>query len=122
MEELTKNMESAYAEIFGFLGVDPTFLPPGYRERRNEARVFKSLWIENTLVRSYRWLSRRGYTKFVKQVKDSGVGEIVRKLNGSEGDLPKVDDASRVRLAEYYEPLNASLSGLLERDLSCWVR
>lgn len=122
LEEFTKDLESAYADIFRFLGVDPTFLPPGYRERRNEARFYKSLWIENALVRSYRWLSRRGYTKFVKRVKDSGVGEIVRLINASDRDLPKVDDASRARLVEYYAPLNANLSRLLERDLSCWAR
>jgi hypothetical protein len=123
LEEFTKDLKGTYRDLFSFIGVDPEFLPPGYEERSNEARAYKSLWIENTLVRSYRWLSRRGYTKLVKQILDSGVGEWVRSLNsGPAGAVPRVDEASRGRLKEYYQPLNAQLGQLLEHDLSVWAR
>jgi hypothetical protein len=121
LEEFTKNMEATYHDVFEFIGVKADFLPPGYKERSNEARSYRHLWLENVLVQSYRWLSRKGHTQLVKRIKDSGVGEIIRQLNKQDKDLPKIDDGSRGRLKDYYKPLNGQLGELLQRDLSVWI-
>lgn len=121
LEEFIKDMPSGYRDIYTFLGVDnPDFLPPDYDKRRNEARFYRFLWIENILVQTYRWLSRRGYTKLVKHILDSGVGELVRRINKVDRNPPKVDDASRATLKTYFHQYNIELSELLDRDLSCW--
>jgi hypothetical protein len=120
LEEFIRNPEAGYRNIFSFLGVEPSFLPPGYRDKNNEARSYRFLWLENALVQTYRFLSRRGHTKLVKRLVDSGWGELVRKLNGTDQALPKIDADSRLKLIEYYRPYNRRLSELTGLDLSAW--
>lgn len=121
LEEFLRDQLSGYRDIYRFIGASPIdFVPPGYDERSNEARSYRFLLIENVMVRTYRWLSRRGYTRLVKGVLDSGVGTLVRKLNGSDAPPPRIDEASREYLEGYFRPFNQRLSDLLKRDLSCW--
>jgi hypothetical protein len=121
LEDFLRDLPAGYREVFSFLGVaDVHFLPPGYDARRNEARAYRFLWLENLLVRSYRWLSRNGYTRLVKRIVDSGIATVVRRLNASDTALPELDAASRRRLQEYYRPINRQLADLLGRDLSVW--
>jgi hypothetical protein len=121
LEEFLRDPRAGYREVFSFLGVkDVRFLPPDHEARRNEARAYRYLWIENLLVRAYRWLSRKGYTRLVKRIVDSGVGNIVRRLNASDAALPELDATSQQRLREYYRPFNRRLADLLGRDLSAW--
>lgn len=121
LETFLEDQLVGYRELFDFLGVDPSFVPPGYAERSNEARSYRFLWVENILVRTYWFLSRRGYTRLVKRIVDSRVGELVRWWNASaERDEPKIDDASRKTLAAYYRPHNARLAAHLGLDLTAW--
>lgn len=121
LEDFLRDQLAGYRAIYRFIGVDnPDFVPPGYDQRSNEARNYRFLFIENILVRTYRWLSRKGYTRLVKSILDSGAGSIVRKLNDSKQPPPKIDEPSRERLKQYFRPHNARLAALLGRDLSCW--
>lgn len=121
LEEFLADQLAGYRRIFEFIGVsDPGFVPPGYDQRSNEARSYRFLLVENMLVRTYRWLSRRGYTRLVKRILDSGVGAAVRRLNASAAPPPRIDPASRQRLIAYFRAHNAALSALLQRDLACW--
>lgn len=120
LEEFTRNPEAGYRRIFEFLGIDADFLPPGYKDRNNEARSYKSLWLENLLVQSYRFLSRRGFTKLVKRIVDSGIGEHVRRFNADDRSLPQLDPGSRDKLVEYYRPYNRELAALTGLNLSYW--
>jgi hypothetical protein len=121
LEEFLRDQLAGYRQIYGFIGAQPVdFVPPGYDQRSNEARSYRFLFIENILVRTYRWLSRRGYTRLVKRILDSGAGALVRKINGSKAPPPRIDEASREYLKAYFRPYNQQLSELLKRDLSCW--
>lgn len=123
LEDFLRDQLAGYRAIYRFIGVDnPDFVPPGYDQASNEARSYRFLWIENILVRTYRWLSRRGYTRLVKRIIDSGAGSLVRKINGTDQPPPRVDDASRQRLRDYFRPYNAKLGELLGRDLSFWEK
>lgn len=120
LEEFLRDQLAGYRRVFDFLGVESDFVPPGYAQRSNEARSYRFLWVENALVRTYRFLSRRGYTRLVKRIVDSRVGEIVRSFNAVDREGPKLSPTERAELATYFAPYNARLSGLLGRDLSMW--
>lgn len=120
LEEFLQDQRAGYRELFAFLGIDPEFVPPGLGEQRNEARTYRFLWIETVLVRTYRWLSRRGHTRLVKRVLDSGATELIRRLNATGAARPELDAESRARLLAYYRPHNARLARCLGRDLSLW--
>src|SRR5512145_1043438 len=121
LEEFLRDQRAGYRQLFEFLGVDPEFVPPGFDEQRNEARAYRFLWLETTLVRTYRWLSRKGHTRLVKRVLDSRFGDLVRWFNASKnGGAPVLDTASREMLLAYFAPHNAKLAECLGRDLSVW--
>lgn len=120
LEEFLSDPLAGYRKLFEFLQIDPSFVPPGYDRPSNEARAYRYLWVENALVRTYRFLSRRGYTRLVKRVVDSRVGEWIRAMNSSGGEGPSLLTADRDVLVEYFGPHNRELSALIGRDLSRW--
>jgi len=122
-EEFAQDPLQGYRDIYRFIGVENVdFVPPDYNKQRNVARSYRYLWMENILVRSYRWLSKRGYTKFVKRVKDSKAVTMIRNINQDKNPVPQIDEASKIRLQEYYRPFNQRLEILLAKDLSVWNR
>jgi hypothetical protein len=121
LEEFLKDIPAGMKQIYQFIGVkDIGFLPEGYGQANNEAKSYKYLWVENLMVRTYRWLSRSGYTRLVKTILDTGIGTLIRKINGQDKPVPKIDDASKDRLMAYYQSYNAELEQLLGRELAIW--
>ena len=122
-EEFVANPLQGYQDIFRYLGLqDIRFVPPGYNQRRNVAKSYRFLWLENLLVRSYRGMSKLGYTKLVKRITDSGIADRVRAFNRDSRPLPEIDLVSQQRLLDYYRPHNRQLEDLLGKDLSFWDR
>lgn len=120
-EDFARNSLQGYQDIYRYIGVnDPDFVPPGYDDRRNVAKSYRFLWLENLLVRSYRGLSKRGYTKLVKRITESGIANRIRSLNRDKNPVPQIDEESKQRLLAYYRPYNKQLEGLLGKDLSVW--
>jgi len=118
LEEFLKDVPAGYRQVYDFLGVeDRTFLPPAWDRPQNEARSYRFLWIENILVKTYYMLSRHGYTRIVKRILDTGIGERIRRLNSGDRPLPSLDEPSRQRLRTYFGTANRQLSELLGRSL-----
>ena len=121
LEEFLKDIPAGMKQIYQFIGVnDIDFLPEGYDQANNEAKSYKYLWIENLMVKTYRWLSRSGYTRLVKTILDTGIGTLIRKINGQDKPVPKIDDTSKDRLTAYYQAYNTELERLLGRELTIW--
>lgn len=121
LEEFLQDIPAGFRETYSFLGVDDIdYLAPAVQDRRNEAKSYRFLFIENLLVQAYYFLSRRGYTRIVKRIKDSGVGDLIRRINGKDVAVPQIDQVSEIKLREYFGPCNQRLSQLLGKDLSCW--
>jgi len=120
-EQFVRNPLQGYQDIYRYIGVrDTHFVPPGYDQRRNVAKSYRFLWLENILVRSYRGLSKRGYTRLVKRITESGVADWLRALNRDSRPVPEIDAESQQRLSDYYRPYNRQLEELLGTDLSIW--
>lgn len=122
-EDLARDPVAGYGEIFKYIGVKDThFMPQGYDAQRNVARSYRFLWLENILVRSYRGLCKRGYTRLVKKITESGIADRVRALNQGNETVPRIDSASREKLMAYYHPYNKQLETLLGRSLENWEK
>lgn len=120
-EEFAQNSLQGYQDIYRHIGVNDTdFVLPGSDERRNVAKSYRFLWVENLLVRSYRGLSKSGHTKLVKRITESGIADRIRSLNRDKRPVPKIDEESKQRLLAYYYPYNKQLEELLGKDLSVW--
>jgi len=121
LEEFVQDAAAGLRDIFQFLGVkDTEFLPENYGKRSNEAKNYRFLLLENILVKTYRWLSRRGYTRFVKWVLDSGVATVLRRFNASRSAPPQIDDVSKAKLVEYFRSYNADFEKVLGRNIQVW--
>ena len=120
-EEFVRNPLQGYQDIYRYIGVqDIGFVPPDYDKRRNVAKSYRFLWLENVLVRSYRGLSRRGYTRLVKRITESGIANRLRDFNRDNRPVPEIDAESQQLLLDYYRPYNKQLEDLLGIDLSVW--
>lgn len=123
LEEMQHDLASVYQQIFKFIGVhDTTFLPEGVEAKRNQGMNYRFLKLENILVRTYRFMAKRGLTGFAERLKRSGLAQMVRKMNAKSAPLPEMDEVSRQKLNEYFAEEQVRLAQLLGRDTQIWTR
>lgn len=121
LEEFLQDIPAGMKRIYQHIGVnDIDYLPEDYAKPSNEAKNYRFLFLENLLVRSYRWLSRHGYTRFVKWVVDSGVAKVLRRVNDSQQAPPKIDADSQAELQQYFTPHNKAFEQLIGRSVEIW--
>ena len=123
LEEMQHDLAACYKQIFEFIGVkDTSFLPEGVEEKRNQGVNYRFLKLENVLVRTYRFMVKRGLTGFAERLKRSGLAQLVRKMNAKSEPLPEMDSASRQQLVDYFAEEQTRLAQLLGRDTQIWNR
>ncbi|MCP4862881.1 MAG: sulfotransferase [Alteromonadaceae bacterium TMED7] len=123
LEEMQHDLAACYKQIFEFIGVNNTnFLPEGVEEKRNQGVNYRFLKLENVLVRTYRFMVKRGLTGFAERLKRSGLAQLVRKMNAKSEPLPEMDSASRQQLVDYFAEEQTRLAQLLGRDTQIWNR
>ena len=121
LEEFSRDYAKGFREIYEFLGVkNPDFIPPGVEEKRNEARSYRFLLLENIMVRTYRFLAKSGYTRLTELIKRTGIPELMRRLNMSSKPLPAMDTFSKQKLSEYFSNEKRFVSALTGSKLSAW--
>ncbi|AZZ94564.1 sulfotransferase [Hahella sp. KA22] len=121
LEDFNKDYARGFREVYEFLGCqDVNFLPEGVEQRRNQARSYRFLFLENIMVRTYRMLAKSGYTRLTEVIKRTGVPELLRRLNVSSRPLPKIDPDSREVLSSYYSGEKKFVAELTGSNLSAW--
>ncbi|MEM7065582.1 MAG: sulfotransferase [Cyanobacteria bacterium P01_B01_bin.77] len=115
-DDLCKDSLSLLQEIYAFLGVDADFVPD--LEKRNVSSMPKSLLLQKLLFRGNflrdAFLSvfpRRLYRGFVKHIKKWNMGE---KLS--------LAPCTRLHLQRIYRDDTLELQGLIQKDLSMWLK
>lgn len=123
LEEMQHDLAACYQHIYEFIGVkDDNFLPEGVEIKRNQGMNYRFIKLESLLVRSYRFMARRGLTGFAERLKRSGIAQFVRKLNAKSEPLPDMDAASREKLRCFFEEEQSKLTQLLGRETQIWTR
>lgn len=115
-DDLCKDSLSLSQQIYQFLGTDAGFVPD--LEKRNVSGMPKSLLLQKLLFRGNflrdAFLSifpRRLYQNVVKQIKKWNMGE---KLS--------LDPCTRLHLQRMYRDDILELQGLIQKDLSMWLK
>ncbi|MEP1871782.1 MAG: sulfotransferase domain-containing protein [Paraglaciecola sp.] len=123
LEEMQHDLAGCYREIFEFIGVeDSSFLPEGVENKRNQGMNYRFLKLESILVRSYRFMARRGLTGFAERLKRSGVAQFIRRLNAKSAPLPDMDNDSRQKLNQFFAEEQNKLVEMLGRENQIWTR
>ncbi|MFT4939432.1 MAG: hypothetical protein ACI88A_002474 [Paraglaciecola sp.] len=123
LEEMQYDLAACYRQVFEFIGVkDPSFLPEGVADKRNQSANYRFLKLENILVRTYRFMARRGLTGFAERLKRSGVAQFLRKLNSTSRPLPEMDAESKQLLMQVFANEEDKLVQLLGRNEQIWTR
>ena len=111
-DDISSRPEVVLADLFEFLGVDPSFRPAALTQRYN--RVI--------MPRSQAMLGRLGLGRLVESVKATPVGPWIKRAHARMGK--RVDNAlcatDRRRIAAYFAGDIDRLEKLIDRDLTAW--
>ena len=105
---------SVVAEIFHFLGVDPSFTPD-LSMRHNEPLVPRFVSIN-------RFLKKRRALHRLAKLGSFGLRPLLRKIAFRPRDTVAVSPSDRDFLLRYYRDDIGKLAQLLNRDLTAWLR
>lgn len=122
-EDLEHEPERVIREIYGFIGVDPSFRPD-ISVRHNISGV-----PQNALMHeAYRFLKRSGAVKNVikrflpEPLRSRTKRRLLSRLEANNLRKPPLSEEARARLVAAYREDVGELQTLLGRDLSGWLR
>lgn len=119
--QLENNPEKLVQELYSFLGVDAA-LNTHELKQRNQSGEMKVKWFKqiittrkNPVLNFFRKLMGRDMKKRVRNF----IKGLLLKYNLKKTEMPK---ETRQKLIDIYKPDIQKLSGLLQKDLSDWLR
>lgn len=130
-DDLKENPQSTIQCLYGFLNVDPRFVPSGINKRDRSVRkgssprgpVFEKIYIKiyNLLINKIKYpiSNAIGHKKTEKIKNKLRVREVMEFLFRSEG-YPEMKEETRSFLKSYFKEEVENLESLIERDLSDW--
>jgi hypothetical protein len=121
-EELHARAPAVLAELFAWLGVDPSVAERLGEVESNPAGVPRSVWLQRILrARGPRRIYRRLVPAGLRYRLRHAVLAPLARANVSAERYPVMDPEVRAGLREHYAPMIARLEQLTGRDLSDWV-
>ena len=119
-EDIESDPKGVLRSLYGFLGVDPEFVPPIVEKRTSPSIVPRAQWLENLRRSTFRRLNRLS-PKVVVLIRRLRLAEIYRRLNhDSSDDSFTVDPRVREALRAHYADDVEKLADLLGRPLDAW--
>jgi len=123
LEEVQFNPEKNLKEIYKFLELsNPEYIPANINEKVNQSMEYKILLLENIITNISKFLNRIGMTLLVEKIKQSGLPQLIRKINCKGVSQKKIDERSKQYLQNYYKESNKKLSKLIKKDLKVWTQ
>ena len=113
-DDFKKDAAGTMKDLFAFLGVDENF-QLDMSARYNEAGMprFGKL--------NY-WLTQIGVYGLVKKIFSPELKEKIKSIIYTKNNIPKITDAEKKYLQDYYHSDINALSKLIQRDLSAWMK
>ncbi len=111
MEDLRGDPARLYAEACGFIGVDGRVSPAHLGAVMNPAYRMRSERLRHAMLRTRAW-KRLPF----------GLADRLERLNRAPLDYPRMDDALRAELLDWFAPANEALAAWLGRSLPAWDR
>jgi len=130
VDDLEKDPVRFIQSVYGFLGVDNSFIPPSARRRTNAAREIRSQFLNRTidsLVYTFYKFLKFTRLHFLRDVVigiglQKGFNYILLKVNVKSFDKPLLDPTTEEMLRKLYLEDIRNLEKLTTRDLSAWKR
>jgi len=122
LEDLKTNPVATCQQIFGFVGVDPSFRPAA-SESKNTAKQVRAEWVSRLLTRVAE--GQHVLKDIMRLVIPSPLAKRVRRIvqrwNETHVSPPPMREDTRQALAKYFAPHNRKLETLLGRSLRHWT-
>lgn len=122
-DDILEHPQSFFFELFDFIGVDTSFIPPGINKRMNKSGKAKYPLIPQTARFIRESLENVGLTRIVRGLTKIGVVQTYINFHNRYNKIP-VDyefvPEERTALQRYYADDIDSLECMINRDLSHW--
>lgn len=122
MDLVKKDPQSLLFDLYGFLGVDQHFIPPGIAGKSNPARTTKSVGFRKWSGSVHRQMIALGFSPFVRILKKLGVGKLLNRLNSGPVEIVKLSAEDRHYIKSMVEEDVIQLGLLLKKDFSHWIK
>jgi hypothetical protein len=122
MEEVKTNPTNLLSDLYGFLGVDPSFVPSGIETKSNPARTTRSVFFRKWSSDVHRWMIQLGLSPFILFLKKLGVGKLINRLNSSPVEKVTLSPDDREFIRKKIETDVERLGQLLQKDFSGWLK
>ncbi len=130
-DDIQSHPQRVLSEVYRFIGVDPTFIPPSMLDRGSDVRAGKSPRSESANAihaRIYHWLSRKVYMPIKRRIGVHRASMLKDRLKVRQlmewaffrKGYPPMKATTRKMLIEKYAEQVAGLQQFLGRDLSTW--
>ena len=122
-DDVIRDPAAFFEDLFGFIGIDPTFVPPGLDKRMNKSRKTKYVFIPWSVRFIRQTLEAIGLTSLVRALIRAGAGQQFRKLNERYNQVAmdfEMSPEERAALQSYFSDDIVQLEQLINRDLSSW--
>lgn len=122
-DDMKRDPAAFFLDLFGFVGVDTSFVPPSLNKRMNKSRKAKFVFIPR-FVRSIRTtLEAAGMRSIIRTLTRLGVARQLRKFNNRYNQVAmdfEMSPSERDALDECFADDIERLEKLIKRDLSRW--
>jgi hypothetical protein len=120
-EDLERNPLSFLNQIYTFLGINNSYVPPNYIKRVHSTRMPRNRYLEASVVAIRKGLKGLQLFFLIEQIKKRRIAEKIRALNTKRTTtFSDMDPTTRLRLNAIFKDENKMLSDFLGRDLSYW--
>lgn len=122
-DDLKADTPDTFSKLLTWLGVEPRLDEVDLSRKSNVASQPRYTWL-NKLLHSRGRLKQTFKTVVPKQLRYEIAMRVKKPLiqmNLRKFDYPPMQETTRARLREYFEPHNARLGQFLDRDLSHWT-
>ncbi len=113
---------TAVAELYSFLGVDPSFVPNRILEKSNPARTTRSVGFRKFSGAIHRTLVAWGFSPLIRILKSWGLGQWLNKLNSAPVEKVTLSPSDRTYIHQKIAEDVSSLGKLLNQDFSDWLK
>jgi hypothetical protein len=121
-EDIAEKPESVLADVYTFLGVDPSFRPAHMNRKQNASKMSRSKWLRDLSASIRIGLSGMGLSWVVKFLTRIGVAKIFSLINSRKIKYDKISLTDREWLLDHCREDMVKLQQLTGRDLSEWLK
>jgi hypothetical protein len=121
-EDIKERPDQLLAQVYDFLGVDPTFRPPRMHEKSNQGRISRFTGLQKFIRRLNHKLIQFGFSGFVKKIKQAGLGDLVMKVNSKPLQKEKISPELKAWIIDQVREDVHQLEQWSGKDLSHWLR